>query len=391
MKESTKTTSRRSLLDQLKEKYRVVLQVTLDGVWVVRTQDGRILEVNDAYCEMIGYSREELLEMAVTDVEAKETPQETQSHTDKLIAEGYDRFETRQRRRDGRLIDVEVSVRYSALEGGIVVAFLRDITERKRAEKAILEYRDHLEDLVRERTRELADVNDELRREIEHRKSLQEEILAISSEERRRLGQELHDGVGQQLTGLAYLARSLCEELWGKGSPTGELAVKLANEILACRQATQTLAKGLIPLEIGAESLVPALATLTASVGEQTGIDCSLEVAQSAWLHDDETAFHLYRLVQEAVNNAVKHSAAKHIWVRLGNVGRGTMIQVCDDGVGIAADAASGTGTGLRIMRHRAKLIGGTLDVKPLDGGGTAVTCALPDDDAPSARADANE
>jgi signal transduction histidine kinase len=240
-----------------------------------------------------------------------------------------------------------------------VVAFLRDITERKRAEKAILD-------------------------------GLQREILAISSEERRRFGQELHDGVGQQLTGLAYLASTLCEELRDQGAPAGELADKLADGILDCRRATQALAKGLVPLEIGAESLVPALRALTESVAEQTGIACSFKAARSPRIRDDDTALHLYRLVQEAVNNAVKHARAQHIRVALERARHRTTIRVCDDGVGIPADAASGTGTGLRIMRHRAKLIGGVLDVKPLDGGGTAVTCALPGD-TPSARADANE
>ena len=117
------------------DRYRQILQTSIDGFWIV-SSDGRFLDVNTAYCQMIGYEREELLNMRIPDVEAMETPQETALHIQELMAKGYCRFETRHRRKDGLILEIEVSTVYQpGAEGGYVCAFLRDITESKRAEE----------------------------------------------------------------------------------------------------------------------------------------------------------------------------------------------------------------------------------------------------------------
>ncbi len=118
------------------ERYETILRTAMDGFWLT-DMDGRFLEVNDAYCQMTGYIRGELLNMAITDIEAIETPEETARHIKKIELTGYDRFETRHRCKDGRIIDVEISVRYLPGGDGRMVAFARDITERKRAEEAL--------------------------------------------------------------------------------------------------------------------------------------------------------------------------------------------------------------------------------------------------------------
>ncbi len=114
---------------------REIVQTSLDGFLVVDTRTGQLIEVNDAFCRMTGYSREELLTMHVTDLDASESPATTAAHTKKIIAVGYDRFETRHRHKQGHLLDVEVSASYSDLDGGVNLVFVRDITERKQAEK----------------------------------------------------------------------------------------------------------------------------------------------------------------------------------------------------------------------------------------------------------------
>ena len=119
-------------------QYRVIVQTSLDGFWI-HDLEGRFVDVNDAYCQMVGYSREELLRMRIPDVEALEEPEETARHIRKVVEKGYDRFETRQRRKDGEIVDLEVSTTYSDLRGGQLFVFLRDITERKRAEEALRE------------------------------------------------------------------------------------------------------------------------------------------------------------------------------------------------------------------------------------------------------------
>jgi PAS domain S-box-containing protein len=120
------------------EYYRIILQTAMDGLWVVDMQ-GRLLKVNDACCRMTGYSEEEMLCMKMSDLEAIETSAEIEEHIRKVISQGWDRFETKHRRKEGTVYDVEISVRYVPIEGGILVGFSRDITDRKRAEEALRE------------------------------------------------------------------------------------------------------------------------------------------------------------------------------------------------------------------------------------------------------------
>lgn len=129
-----------------------MLETALDGFWVA-DRNGRLLEVNDSYCKMVGYSREELLTMSIPDIEAAETPEETAQHIEEVMERGHDYFQTRHRRKDGKIIDVEVSVNYIGVEGGQLFAFVRDSTGRRRAEQALSEseakYRTLVENIPR--------------------------------------------------------------------------------------------------------------------------------------------------------------------------------------------------------------------------------------------------
>ncbi|MBZ0091569.1 MAG: PAS domain S-box protein [Sulfuricellaceae bacterium] len=115
-------------------EYRKIIQATGDGYWMVNAQDARIIDVNDTFCNMVGYSREALLSMCVSDLEAVESPEETAAHIRKVIATGHDLFETRHRHKDGHLVEFEVSVSYADIRGGVIFVFVRDISERKRHE-----------------------------------------------------------------------------------------------------------------------------------------------------------------------------------------------------------------------------------------------------------------
>jgi len=124
-------------LKNSEERHRQIIQTSMDGFWVADT-GGRILEVNDAYCQLSGYTREELLNMRIADVEAKEAPEETAQHIREIMTNGHASFETRHRRKDGRLLDIEVSIVHRPdTEDGHLFVFLHDITERKQAEIAI--------------------------------------------------------------------------------------------------------------------------------------------------------------------------------------------------------------------------------------------------------------
>lgn len=130
-------------------RYRTVLRTSIDGFWIYDF-DGGFLEVNDAYCAMSGYSRDELLAMRIQDVDALESPEETVAHIVKVRTEGHDRFETRHRRKDGSLVDIEVSVQLIPHSGGVCTAFIRDVSDRKQAEAAERRLREEIERSSRE-------------------------------------------------------------------------------------------------------------------------------------------------------------------------------------------------------------------------------------------------
>jgi PAS domain S-box-containing protein len=119
------------------EQYTMVLRTTISGFWITDIQ-GHFLDVNDAYCRLIGYSRDELLKMGIPDIEVIERPEETAQHIHKIMAVGGERFETRHRCKDGKIVDIEVSVNYTKERGGQLFVFLRDITERKETEEKLL-------------------------------------------------------------------------------------------------------------------------------------------------------------------------------------------------------------------------------------------------------------
>ncbi|MBI5724060.1 MAG: PAS domain S-box protein [Planctomycetes bacterium] len=131
-------------LRESNERQKVILKTGPDGIWQADMQ-GRLLEVNDSYCRMSGYSREELLTMKIADLEASETASDVDAHLQKIASRGWDRFQSRHRRKDGSVFDVEISVQYRDVEGGRIVTFLRDITDRNRAEEELHESRQQLQ------------------------------------------------------------------------------------------------------------------------------------------------------------------------------------------------------------------------------------------------------
>ena len=250
--------------------------------------------------------------------------------------------------------------------------------QRVRAEEAVRAANEELETRVQQRTAELQKANRELKTEISERQRLEREVLDISTQEQRRIGQELHDRLGQELTGLGYLAKSLHQGLRNKELPEAETAGDLAQGIPLALGQVQTIVKGLVPLEIGLEDLAIPLQALTANVEERTGISCRFLGNQPVQIADGNTAVQLYRIAQEAVTNAVKHADAQHIVVTLTDRRGQIRLEVRDDGKGVGPGAETASGSGLRIMRYRARAIGGSLDIQPRAGGGTLVACVLP-------------
>ncbi|HEV3028164.1 MAG TPA: sensor histidine kinase, partial [Planctomycetota bacterium] len=215
----------------------------------------------------------------------------------------------------------------------------------------------------------------ELGRAIE-RKRLQEDYTEAVWKEQRRIAHELHDSLGQELTGLGYMANTLSETLAGREE--SKSAERITKGISQALDQIRGLARGVLPVELQAEGLMSALEGLAEQTGSIYGIPVRFECNRPVLVKDGEVAMHLFRIAQEAVTNAVKHARPKSVTIRLENPGDGIVLGVQDDGIGAAGVDAINRGSGLRIMKYRASTIGATLTVKAGEGEGTTVTCAWP-------------
>ena len=233
-----------------------------------------------------------------------------------------------------------------------------------------------LEERVRERTRDLRRANKELEREIERRKGLEGEILEISDREQQRLGQELHDGLCQHLTAVAFMARSVALRLKNHRVIDAKDIEKIAELVNAAAADTRDLSRALHRMDIDAAGLVNALEDLVDR--EIWKIPCRLEVKPSFRIDDDATAAQLYRIAREAVINANKHAQAREIVVKLEPSREGMVLRIVDDGVGFSNEPKLRQGLGFHIMNYRAKFIGGRLEIDSPKKGGTRVSCYLP-------------
>ncbi|MEX2044506.1 MAG: response regulator [Opitutus sp.] len=209
--------------------------------------------------------------------------------------------------------------------------------------------------------------------------STEREILRISDREQRRIGQDLHDGLGQQLTAIEFMCQSLKSDL-AESNPQLVDQVSLMGRFL--REAvtqTRALAHGLTAFMLDASGLQVALAELAERTSQLGRVKCRFECAEPVVLQDSETAAQLYRIAQEAVSNALRHAEAAGIVLGLSSTGGEIVLRVSDDGKGLPAAGRRrrATGIGLQVMRHRANSIGAELTVESKRGKGVTVTCTL--------------
>jgi PAS domain S-box-containing protein len=213
--------------------------------------------------------------------------------------------------------------------------------------------------------------------DITERRALEEQVLAAAENEQRRIGHDLHDGLGQQLTGMELFCHSLTADLEKKAPDLIGPVSKIGEQLRETIRQTRALSRGLSPVTADADGLANALHELAANTRTLARIDCRFTNRKPALLRDPGTAIHLYRIAQELVNNALKHGRAKRIRISLVSRGSRVELKVVDDGKGFGEPAGKVEGMGLRVMRYRAHLIGGTLEFESGPGQGCAVTCSL--------------
>ena len=308
---------------------------------VSMTAEHKIKFWNPAAERMFGWREEEVLGRPLPFVPA-DKQRDIQEMIERVLqGNSFTDFEIRCNKKDGALVDLTITSAplrdASGAVGGIMTVIL-DIT-----------------------------VNQQLIRE----------ILEISGREQIRIGQDLHDGLSQHLTGIAFLSKALEQKLAAQSLTEAGPAKEITQLVNQSIEMTRGLARGLSPVALGEDGLALSLRELADTVTRLFNITCLFHGDGSMAIPGTTTATHLFRIAQEAVNNAVKHGHARQIIIALAANHTKTILTIEDDGVGLASPSDRGEGMGLHIMSYRARMIGASLTVSARAGGGTTVNCSL--------------
>ncbi len=359
------TEQRRALeaLKQSEERNRAILKTASDAIITINNQ-GEIDSVNQSTETIFGYTSSELVGQNVSILMPQPFSREHDGYIQRFLRTNEARIigtgrEVLCQRKDGSTFPADLAV--SQVDHlGFFTGVLRDISSRKEMQKHILE---------------------------------------IAADEQRRIGLELHDGTQQELTGLSLYASALQEtiqtadqiefegmSIW-RFEDTDFLRLQHTSELIAKRlietnKHVRDLAHGIMPVQIDAEGLQSALIELARSINSVERIRCVFECDGELNIPNNTTATHLYRIAQEAINNALRHGAAESIRIVLQMLDDRIVLDIHDNGIGIQSDLTNANGLttkgmGMRTMEYRASLIGGRVQAQPAPDGGTLLRCEI--------------
>jgi PAS domain S-box-containing protein len=318
-----------------------ILNTASDAIITIDRQ-GMIESINPATVKLFGYAPEEMVGRNVRMLMPAPFYEEHDSYMARYLQTGESRIighgrEVTARRKDGSVFPIDLAV-------------------------SEIDHRQLFTGIIRDATR---------------RKELEREVVEIASLEQRRIGQDLHDTVGQELTALRILTDDLPDAIRTDPASAAAFVERIARGLKRCQRELRIVIRGLLPVAVDKQGLMVALAELADRTGQDGKLVCTFDCRDPVEVSDNLTATHLYRIAQEAVRNAVKHASPRNIRISL-SVDQGLILQVQDDGVGPPSSAQEGKGVGLRIMRNRAAIIGATLKIERVEPSGTLVTCHLP-------------
>lgn len=364
--------------------FRKTIESSIPSGIAVVDLNRRQTYVNPGFCAMVGWSERELVGSKPPFVY---WPQEDQAQIAKIFdqimagnAPGNG-IELRFRRRDGERFYVFIQVKalidsHQVVSGWVWSA--TEITELKRAEEALREAHDELELRVQQRTADLAAAYAELRTAIDARKRLEHELLDITERERRRIGLELHDDLGQRLTGIAFMLKGLELNLKKTNLKEAQHAAKIHALFTDAMNHAKDVARHLTSLNVKEQSLPSALKRLGGQVRTMFKIDCSFCAQGAIPSLPENFVQQLYKISQEAVTNAIRHAKADKVLMKLTRQSDKVVLSIRNNGLPFPAMQNERPGVGLRIMHYRANLVGASLEIKSLGRQGTVVSCSLP-------------
>ncbi len=339
-----------------------ILQATLDG-YILADIEGVIKDVNPSYCRMIGYTREELLSKNIRDIEAHLSPEEVERRIAMMMESGSARFQTRHRHRNGRFVELDVSISMMTVDSGpLVAAFVRDITEEKKYQQ-------------------------ELQASKQQYQALAGYLQSVREDERTAIAREIHDEFGQVLSVIKMDLSLIEDELAsGKGSYDEQVVQQEIENIYqlidrSIEQLNQLITR-LRPEIIDTLGLVPALEWQTTEFTERMGLRGHFhsDVEQLQFGPDKNIA--LFRIVQEALTNVARHACAGKVSVSIRKQENGIILTVEDDGVGFSVEQAlQANRFGLLGMRERAAILNAQLEIRSSKDNGTVIYLEIPIDE----------
>ncbi|MCH7976403.1 MAG: PAS domain S-box protein [Bacteroidetes bacterium] len=353
-------------LHESEARARAILDTTVDGV-VTISERGIIESFNSAAEQIFGYTEAEVLGKNVHVLMPEPYHSEHDGYIDAYKRTGQRRIigigrEVVGQRKDGSTFPLDLAVSEVMLPNRrIFTGMLRDISERRELEQA---------------------------------------VLRVAEDERRRIGQDLHDGLGQMLTGTGLIARGLARKLEAIDEGVSKDADELVELIKEADAYARTISRGLVPVEFDVHGLDDALQRLATNTERLFEIACTFKAHGQDADGDvpDDVSPHLFRIAQEAISNAAYHGKARVVTITLSRTPEWLTLQVADDGIGFPGLVRSAAATrlepvpgkrdksmenrgmGVRIMHYRARIIGGALEIRLGSDGGTVVTCAVPTD-----------
>jgi two-component system, LuxR family, sensor kinase FixL len=336
-----------SVLRDREAQMRAILETAVEGIITINER-GLCESFNRAAERIFGYKAREVIGRNISLLMPTPHREHHDDYLENYRSTGHAKIigigrEVSGRRKDGTIFPMDLAVSEVGLaDRRIFTGFVRDITERKRLER---------------------------------------EILEITERERRRIGHDLHDGLCQHLAGIELMSQALEQSLARRAKAAAARGGEIARNVREAIRHTRGLARGLSPVTLESDGLMTGLQDLARNTADVFKVACDFECPQPVLVADQSAATNLFRIAQEAVSNAVKHGRARRILIRLASARGLLTLRVQDNGKGIPERMSlhQGEGMGLRIMQSRAGLIGGTLSVERNGGEGVTILCTLPE------------